>query len=581
MRIAFRTLMPFLVPYRGLMTLVLLSILAVTGAGLLGPWLIRSLVQTIRLSADEPAALLSGLGGIALALLAVYLVRSFGQFLNNHLSHVVAWNICHDLRTALYRKLQRFSPAYYANRQTGEIVSRVIKDTEDVEPVVADAVYSFVVSALLAVGIVVVLVQLDLQLALLAVLPMPFAVVAVLWLTRQILPAFDTEAQRSGELSALVQDNVAGIREIQVFNREVHELGRVQTLSHNYAQDQVHARKLLALLQPIIEGATGLSIVLVVWFGGQRALRGEVPVEDLVAFVLYLTIFYQPLTMLVEVSEVFQRGIASLKRINEVLSLDSEVGDPVDGSDLGRAQGRVELADLTFGYDPQRPVLHNITLSVEPGQTLALVGPTGAGKSTIIGLVARFYDPQRGVVRIDGHDARHIRLDSLRRNISMVLQDVFLFNGSVRENIRFGKPNATDEEIIAAAQAANAHAFISGLPQGYDTPIGERGVKLSGGQKQRLSIARALLKDAPILILDEATSAVDSTTEAQIQQALDRLRQGRTCIVIAHRLSTIRNADQIAVLDQGRVVELGRHDDIITRDGLYRQLHTRQYALTE
>ncbi|NJN17428.1 MAG: ABC transporter ATP-binding protein [Oscillochloris sp.] len=581
MRIAFRTLLPFLVPYRGFMALVLLSILAVTTAGLLGPWLIRSLVQTIRLSAGEPAVWFSGLSGIALALVVVYIVRSAGQFLNNHLSHVVAWNLCHDLRTALYRQLQRFSPAYYASRQTGEIVSRVIKDTEDVEPVVADVIYSFVVSALLAVGIVVVLVQLDLQLALLAVLPMPFAIAAVLWLTQRILPAFDTEARRSGELSALVQDNVAGIREIQVFNREHHELGRVHALSHSYAQDQVHARKLLALLQPIIEGATGLSIVLVVWFGGQRALRGEVPVEDLVAFVLYLTIFYQPLTMLVEVSEMFQRGIASLKRIREVLSLEPDVADAADGIDLGRAQGRVELDAVTFSYDPQRPVLHNITLTVAPGQTLALVGPTGAGKSTIVGLVARFYDPQFGQIRIDGCDVRQIRLDALRRNISMVLQDVFLFNGSVRENIRFGKPDATDAEIIAAAQAANVHDFISALPHGYDTPIGERGVKLSGGQKQRLSIARALLKDAPILILDEATSAVDSTTEAQIQQALERLRQGRTCIVIAHRLSTIRNADQIAVLDHGRVVELGRHDEIVAHDGLYRQLHTRQYALAE
>jgi ATP-binding cassette, subfamily B, bacterial len=581
MRIASRTLLPFLAPYRRLMVLVLISMLSVTAAGLLGPWLIRSLVQTIRQATNEPAVPLSSLAGIALGLLAVYLVRSLGQFVNNHLSHVVAWHLCHDLRTALYHQLQRFSPSYYASRQTGEIVSRVIKDTEDVEPVVADVVYSFVVSALLAVGIVVVLVQLDLQLALLAVMPMPFAIVAVLWLTQRILPAFDAEAQRSGELSALVQDNVSGIREIQVFNRERHELNRVRALSHHYAQDQVHARKLLALLQPIIEGATGLSIVLVVWFGGQRALRGEVLVEDLVAFVLYLTVFYQPLTMLIDVSEVFQRGTASLKRIHEVLSLEPEVTDAPDGSDPGYAQGRVELDGVTFGYDPQRSVLHEITLMVEPGKTLALVGPTGAGKSTVVALVARFYDPQAGQVRIDGQDVRRIRLDALRRNISMVLQDVFLFNGSVRENIRFGKPAASDDEVVAAARAANAHDFISALPQGYDTPIGERGVKLSGGQKQRLSIARALLKDAPILILDEATSAVDSSTEAQIQQALDRLRQGRTCIVIAHRLSTIRNADQIAVFDHGRVVELGRHDEIVALDGLYRQLHTLQYALAE
>jgi ATP-binding cassette, subfamily B, bacterial len=578
---ALHTLLPFLRPYHGRMLLVLISIVAVTVAGLLGPWLIRALVQTLRLAGGDLTAATWGIGQIALALVAVYLVRSVGQFLNNHVAHIVAWNVCHDLRTALYRQLQRFSPAYYANRQTGEIVSRVIKDTEDVEPVVADVIHSFVVSLLLAVGIVLVLIRLDLHLALLTVLPLPLTIIGVFWLTRRILPAFAAEAVRSGELSALIQDNVSGIKEIQVFNRERHELTRVHSLSQHYAQDQVHARKLLALLQPMIEGATGLSIVLVVWFGGQRALRGELLVEDLVAFVLYLTVFYQPLTMLVEVSEVFQRGVASLHRIREVLALEPEVADAPDSVKPSRVRGQITFDNVTFGYDPVRPVLFDITLTVEPGQTLALVGPTGAGKSTIVGLPARFYDPQQGQVCIDGHDVRRICLDSLRRNISMVLQDVFLFNGSVRENIRFGKPDAGDDEIIAAAQAAYAHDFISALPQGYDTLIGERGVKLSGGQKQRLSIARALLKDAPILILDEATSAVDSATEAQIQQALERLREGRTCLVIAHRLSTIRSADQIAVLDHGRVVELGRHEEIVARDGVYQQLHQRQYASAE
>lgn len=550
---AVRTLLPFLAPYRGRMLLVLLSILAVTGAGLLGPWLIHALVQTVRLAAGDPAAALRGIAQIAVALVLVYLVRSVGQFLNNHVSHIVAWNLCHDLRTALYRQLQRFSPAYYANRQTGEIVSRVIKDTEDVEPLVADVVYSFVVSALLAIGIVIVLVQLDPHLALLAVLPLPFAVTAVLWLTRRILPAFDAEAARSGELSALVQDNVAGIKEIQVFNRERHELARIHTLSQRYAQDQVHARKLLALLQPIIEGATGLSIVLVVWFGGQRALRGELLVEDLVAFVLYLTIFYQPLTMLVEVSEVFQRGIASLRRIHEVLALEPEVADAPTSVDPGRVCGRVTLAGMTFGYYPDLPVLHDINLTVEPGQTLALVGPTGAGKSTIVGLVARFYDPQQGRVLIDGRDVRQITLDALRRNISMVLQDVFLFNGSVRENIRFGKPEASDDEIIAAAQAANAHEFISALPHGYDTLIGERGIKLSGGQKQRLSIARALLHNPDVLLMDEPYTGLDQDASAILDHLLRQAHsQGRTILMSTHELGRAATlASRVVILSRG------------------------------
>jgi ATP-binding cassette, subfamily B, bacterial len=256
--------------------------------------------------------------------------------------------------------------------------------------------------------------------------------------------------------------------------------------------------------------------------------------------------------------------------------MQPEVDDPPHGVDPGRVQGRVQMEGVHFAYRKSVAVLHDVNLNIEPGQTLALVGPTGAGKSTVVSLVARFYDPQAGRVLIDGVDLRHMRLDALRRNISMVLQDVFLFNGSVRENIRFGKPDATDEEVMAAARVANAHDFITQMPQGYDTEIGERGVKLSGGQKQRISIARAVLKDAPILILDEATSAVDTETEAQIQQALERLMQGRTAIVIAHRLSTIRNADQILVLDGGRIVEQGRHTQIMNGQGLYAQLVKRQ-----
>jgi ABC-type multidrug transport system fused ATPase/permease subunit len=575
---AARTLVPFLRPYRGRMLIVLVSILVVAGAGLLAPWLIRALVQSLTLAGSDPAAALTSVTQIALVLLVLYILRSAGQYINFHLSHVVAFDLCHDLQVAVYRQLQRFSPAYFAERQTGEIVSRVVKDTEDIEPVIADVVYDFVVSVLLAVGIIVILLSLSPTLTLLTFLPMPFAIAAVLRLNRPIIRAFEDEAERSGEISALVQDNVAGIKEIQVFNREHHELARVRTLSHRYTRQQIYARKLTALLYPIIEGATGLSVVLVVAFGGAAVARGEGSIEDLVAFVLYITVFYQPLWMLVNVSEAFQRGIASLKRIGEVLALQPEVDDPPNGVEVERAKGEITLERVGFAYRTGLPVLHDIDLRVPAGQTLALVGPTGAGKSTIISLVARFYDPQAGRVLIDGIDVREWKLGALRRNISVVLQDVFLFYGTVRENIRFGKPDAENDEVIAAAQVANAHDFIMALPHGYDTLIGERGVKLSGGQKQRISIARAVLKDAPILILDEATSAVDSETEAQIQQAMERLRHGRTCIVIAHRLSTVRSADQIAVLDGGRVVELGSHREILANEGLYARLVERQTA---
>jgi ABC-type multidrug transport system fused ATPase/permease subunit len=575
---AVRTLIPFFKPYRGRMLLVMLSVLVVTGAGLLAPWLIRLLVQVVGLAESDLTTATQSLVTITLGLLAVYLLRSAGQFINFHVSHVVAFGLVHDLQVTVYQHLQRFSPAYFSERQSGEIVSRVVKDTVEVEPVVADAVYDFVVSFLLAVGIVVILLTLDVRLTLLALVPVPFALASVLLLARPMQRAFKQESQNYGEMSGLVQDNVSGIREIQVFNREHQELARVRHISDRYTAQSILARKLTAFLFPSIEGATGVSIILVVWFGGQQALNGTLPVEDLVAFVLYLTTFYQPLWLLLGTAESLQSGVAGVNRISEVLKMQPEVDDPPHGVDPGRVTGRVQMEGVDFAYRQGVDVLHDISLTIEPGQTLALVGPTGAGKSTVVSLVARFYDPQAGRVLIDGIDLRAMRLDALRRNLSMVLQDVFLFNGTVRENIRFGKPDATDAEVMEAAKVANAHDFILGLPQGYDTPIGERGVKLSGGQKQRLSIARAVLKDAPILILDEATSAVDTETEAQIQEALERLRQGRTCIVIAHRLSTIRSADQIAVLDGGRVVELGNHQQIVSNDGLYARLVERQTA---
>lgn len=566
------TLLPFLKPYRWRMFAVFISILIVAGAGLLAPWLIRSLVQRLTLAQGSPTTAFSAVGELALILLVVYVLRSAGQYFNFHVSHMVAFDLAHDLQIAIYNQLQKFSPAYFAERQSGEIVSRVVKDTEDIEPVVADVVYDFVVSALLAVGIIVILLTLSPMLTLLTFLPMPFAIAATLWLTRPIMRAFDKVGEQSGEISALVQDNVSGIKEIQIFNREAHELARVRALSRRYTHQQIYARKLSALLFPIIEGAMGLSIVLVVLFGGFAALHGEVLVEDLIVFILYISVFYQPLWMLVSVSEAFQTGIASVRRIGEVLAMQPEVADPPNGVEVGRVRGEIALEGVDFAYRPGLPVLNDITLRIPPGETLALVGPTGAGKSTIIHLVARFYDPQQGRVLIDGMDARDIRLGALRRNISVVLQDVFLFYGTVRENIRFGKPDANDDEVIAAAQIASSHDFIMALPEGYDTIIGERGIKLSGGQKQRLSIARAVLKDAPILILDEATSAVDSETEALIQQAMERLRQGRTCIVIAHRLSTVRSANQIAVLEGGRVVELGKYQEIINQAGLFARL---------
>lgn len=575
MQSAWQTIKPFLQPYRWRIALVFASVLGTTLAGLASPWLVRNLVRVLRTADGDANAARNGVIITALLLLLTYGVRSVCQFINFHHSHVVAWNVLHDLRTTLYDKLQFFSPAYYAERQTGEIVSRVVRDTNYLEPLIADAVYDFLVSILLAFGVLWILIALDPVLAGLAFLPLPFVIAVILKLRRPAVKIFKAEAHNVGEISALLQDNISGIRDIQIYTRESHELARVTTLSDQLRGYQIRARQYMAGMYPLIEGGAGLSTVVAIGIGGVRVLNGHVDIEDLVAFVLYLAGIYQPLWKMAAVGEWVERGVASLGRIREVLETEPTVADAADGVDLGRANGRLALENVGFAYQNEA-VLHDVSLAVATGETLALVGPTGAGKSTLANLLTRFYDPQFGRITLDGHDLRDIQLGSLRRNISVVLQDVFLFYASVAENIRFARPDATDADVIAAAKVADAHDFIAALPQGYDTLVGERGIKLSGGQKQRISIARAVLKDAPILILDEATSSVDTETEAQIQAALNKLMQGRTSVVIAHRLSTIRDADQIAVLNDGQIVELGQHDEITKQDGLYARLLARQ-----
>jgi ATP-binding cassette subfamily B protein/subfamily B ATP-binding cassette protein MsbA len=390
--------------------------------------------------------------------------------------------------------------------------------------------------------------------------------------------AFIRAREHYGALGALLQDNLSGMKEIQVFSGEAREKRRVHSQAQRHTRDRLKANKLEALWTPGIEVIAGAGTVIVAWFGGRAALQGALPVEDLVAFVLYLGLFYQPLRLLARTSEGFQEARTGAWHVCDVLGVQPDVVDPPGGVDPGRVRGKVAFESVDFEYEPDLPVLKNVSFEMKSGQILALVGPTGAGKSTIVSLIPRFYDPTRGRVLIDGIDVSEMRLGSLRRNVSMVLQDTFLFAGTVKENLRFGNEGASDEKIVAAAKAANAHSFIEALPRGYDTRVGERGVKLSGGQKQRLSIARAVLKDAPILILDEATSSVDTQTEEEIQQALQELMQGRTTIVIAHRLSTVRHADLIAVLEGGSIVELGTHEHLMRCKGRYRKLYDRQFS---
>jgi ATP-binding cassette subfamily B protein/subfamily B ATP-binding cassette protein MsbA len=390
---------------------------------------------------------------------------------------------------------------------------------------------------------------------------------------KRVLPAFKTRQRVLGDLNAVLNDNLSGIREIKAFTREDEENRRVGGWIDRYRQTNLSALKLMAIFQPFIDFTSSLGLLMVIYFGGIMAFNQVLPVADLVAFFLYLETFYQPVRNLSGAWEQLQTSLAGADRVDELLQVAPELEKNENAIQLtGRSEGHIQFNEVSFYYVPGEVVLENINLDIPPHSVIALVGPTGVGKSTMASLIPRFYDTVSGSITLDGHDVRDLTLESLRSQISIVLQDVFLFHGSVRENILFGRPSATDEEMITAAQIANAHSFIKDLPNGYDTMIGERGVKLSGGQKQRLSIARAVLKDAPILILDEATSAVDTETELLIQEALERLMAGRTTVIIAHRLSTIRNADHIVVLDGKRIVESGRHADLLMNKGMYHRL---------
>lgn len=572
-----RTLKPFFMPYKWHMLLVIASSIAVTLTNLVMPWVIRDLVRMI--SEDAGQLNTQVITNMGLILIVAMLLRSAGQFIKDYVAHIAGWNVVSDIQGALYEHLQSLSMRFYSSRHSGELMSRVISDTRELETVLAHTIPDAIVNFLMIIGISLVLFALNVQLTLLVLLPMPFLVIAVAHFANSEMHGFDRALKYQSDLHAKVGDNLAGIREIQIFTQEKTQGQHVSRLAKQTTNERLAALRNQALIPSAVEMASGIGIILIVLVGGQMALSGVLPIEDLVAFTLYMGLLYQPIRILAYMNEGVQMSLVGGKRVHEMFSIEPEVDDPDNGIIPEKVIGQLAFEEINFGYEDDSQILKNINATIQAGQMLALVGPTGAGKSTLTNLVARFYDPEGGKIMIDGIDVRQMKLSALRQNISMVLQDVFLFNGTILENIRFSKPDASDEEIYTAAKVASAHDFIMELSDGYNTRIGERGIKLSGGQKQRIAIARAVLKDAPILILDEATSSVDSQTEADIQEALERLMKGRTSIVIAHRLSTVHNADLIAVLQDGRIIERGNHSDLISHSGLYRQLYEQQFRM--
>ena len=565
--------------YSTMIILTTLTMLGLVGAQLLIPWIIRQLIDRLTTQPLDQGTI-DFITQISLIALVVFIARALMQFVRSYAAHIAGWGVVSDARRLVYEHIQRLSLRFYEDKQTGQLMSRIINDTDLFERMIAHALPDVIVNGITLVGVTAILLSMNVRLTLLTLIPIPLIVLALIGYSKMVRPAFKNRQQSIGELNAVLNDSLSGIREVKAFAREEDELDKVDDKIQLVLHKNLRALKLMAIFNPIFDFAAGIGQLLVIYFGARMAITGTISIADLVAFFLYLDSFYTPVRNLGNSMEAVQESLAGFERIADILTVSPEIASPANPHVFTEPiKGNIRFDNVRFYYNQGEDVLMDVNLDVPAGSTLALVGPTGVGKTTLVSLIPRFYDVIEGKVSVDGVDVREIEMDLLHQSVSMVLQDVFLFHGTVRENISFGKPDATEEDIIRAARIANAEEFIQHMPNGYDTLIGERGVKLSGGQKQRLSIARAVLKDSPILILDEATSSVDTETELLIQQALERLIKGRTTIIIAHRLSTVRNADRIVALEGTGIVESGTHDELLTKNGLYHKLYTAQRQL--
>ncbi|HKT11050.1 MAG TPA: ABC transporter ATP-binding protein [Terriglobia bacterium] len=580
-------------PHSKALTLGLLAAIGESIAGLLEPWPLKIVLDNVLRSKPAHGWLNRWILSIAgtnatsvlkfavAALAVIALLDALCSYQESYLMASVGQWVMHDLRRMLYSHIQRLSLAYYDQKQTGDLISRITGDIDAIRSFITTALLGSLIDVITLFGMLGVMLYLDWRFTLIALSVSPVLFAIVYSYTRRIKKASRQVRKKEGEITSIAQEVLSSMRVVKAFAREEYEENRFEEGNLESVEAGLRARTLKARLTPLVGIVVATGTCLVLWFGVQAVMKNSLSLGSLIIFILYLGKMYKPMQDLSKMTDTYSRAAVGYERIREVLETDPTIRDTRRARQAPRFKGKIEFEHVSFTYANGPPVLRDLDLQIEPGQVAALVGPTGAGKTTIISLVARFYDPVSGSVKIDGHDIRKFRLKSLRNQMSFVLQETLLFRATVWQNIAYGKPEARRAEILRAAEMANASEFIDKLPEGYNSLIGERGVTLSGGQRQRIAIARAIIRDTPILLLDEASSELDASSEELVFEALDRLMEGKTCIVIAHRLSTVRRADVIFVVEDGTIVERGKHRELLEADGLYAKLHKIQFHRDE
>ena len=585
-----RFIRDLLAPHSKALTLGLLAAVGESIANLLGPWPLKIVLDNVlrgrqihgwlnpfilRISAgDKHGVLLFA----AAAALAIAMVGALCSYYEKYFTTSVGQWVMHDLRGRLYSRMQQLSLAFHDQAKTGDLTSRITGDIDSVQSFITTGLLSALINSLTLVGMIGVMFYINWKFTLIALSVVPVLFLVVYHYTRLIKKSSKQVREQEGKIASVIQEVLTSMHVVKAFAREDYEERRLEEESLESVELAMRARGLKAKLYPIVEIIVAIGTSLVLWFGARMVLDGTLSSGSLVVFILYLGKMYKPMQDLSKMTDAYSKAAVGYDRIREVLDMESEVRDLPGARPAPRFKGLIEFENVTFGYEAERPIFQGLSLRVEPGQIAALVGPTGAGKSSVFSLLSRFYDPLSGVVKIDGRDVKTYTQKSLREQISFVLQETLLFHGPIWRNIAYGRPGARREEIIKAAQLANADEFIDKMPRGYDTLVGERGVTLSGGQRQRIAIARAVIRNTPILLLDEPTSGLDAASEQLVFEALNRLMKGKTCMVIAHHLATIRSADIIYVVQDGAIAEQGTHDQLLEKGGLYAELHELQFA---